>query len=79
MIIFLFREIAAGGNKEKIRLSKVIFIGYLCLTIPIIVGILISFSFTDLIESIMCKLGFIVVVCFSYFILKNKSEGKIID
>jgi hypothetical protein len=72
LIIFLIRKITMGINKRKIRLSKVILMGYFCLTIPIIIGVIISFSFTDLIESIMCKLGFIVALCFSYFIIENK-------
>jgi hypothetical protein len=74
LIILLILKIKAGVDKDKIRLSKIILSGYFFLTIPIIIGVMISFSFTDLIESIMCKLGFIVALCFSYFILKNRHE-----
>ncbi|MCX6151990.1 MAG: hypothetical protein NTX22_15805 [Ignavibacteriales bacterium] len=79
MIVFLIRKIINGVDKEKLKLSKIILAGYICLTVPIIVGVIISFSFTDLIESIMCKLGFVVALCFSYVVLKNKGKEIKVD
>lgn len=76
-IILLLYKTYIKVDREKLKLSKILFIGFTITFIP-------AFMFTRLVpnmlkpvESIICTFAFIFFLTLSFFVLKNKEEGKV--
>jgi hypothetical protein len=72
-VYFLITKIKKSKDIQRQKLSKILVTGYLLTFIPGLIAAVIYPNFIEMIESILCKLSFIIAFSFSLFALKNKN------
>ena len=77
--IILIRKISQETDKKILKISKILLIGNIIISVPVIVGFVMMFTGNHYliakIESVMCKFAFFYAVCLSIAVLYN-SKGK---
>jgi hypothetical protein len=77
--IILIKKISHQTDKKILKISKILLIGNIIISIPVIIAFAMritgSYYFIVMIESVMCKFAFFYAVCLSIAVLYN-SKGK---
>jgi hypothetical protein len=77
--IILIKKISQKRDRKIAKISKILLIGNIIISIPVIVGFVMIFTGNHYliakIESVMCKFAFFYAVCLSIAVLYN-SKGK---
>lgn len=76
-IILLFYKTYINVDRQKIKLSRLLFIGFTITFIPAFMFTRLVPNMLEAVESIICTFAFILFLTLSYFVLKNKTEENI--
>ena len=76
--IILIRKILQETNEKILKISKILLIGNIIISIPVIIGFVMMFTGNHYliakIESVMCKFAFFYAVCLSIAVLYNSKK-----
>lgn len=71
-IIILNKKWGAETDKEKKSLTRIYFFGYIFTFIPSMIIAIFVPSFVNAVESLLCKMAFVLAIHFTIFALKNR-------
>jgi hypothetical protein len=75
-MIILNKKWGAETDPKQKSLTRLFFFGYLFTFIPAMIIALFVPSFINAVESLLCKLAFILATFLFIFVLKNKTQSK---
>ncbi|OGU62366.1 MAG: hypothetical protein A2V66_06595 [Ignavibacteria bacterium RBG_13_36_8] len=73
-VIILITKLFKRNNTQKKKLNRILLVGYIGTFVPELILILIFPYMLFVVESVLCKLAFILAVSYTYFALKNKTQ-----
>ncbi len=71
-MIILNKKWGAETDPEKKSLTRIYFFGYIFTFIPSMIIAIFFPSFVNAVESLLCKMAFMLAIHFTFFALKNK-------